>query len=65
MTSLHRSTFVWGAGFVLVGIALALEAAAVWALRVSDLRIVVPALLVLGGVILVVRGARTPLDGEP
>lgn len=55
---MHIGSFVTGLVFLAVGVAFALEAAGVWEIRISDLRLIGPLALVLIGVS-IIAGAVT------
>jgi len=59
------SGFLTGLAFAAIGVAFVLEAEGVWTFRLTELSVVVPVLLILGGLaILVLAIRRTPrLDG--
>jgi hypothetical protein len=51
---LHNGTLIAGVVYLLLGIALALEAMEVWAVRIGDLRFVAPLALVILGLAVVI-----------
>jgi hypothetical protein len=51
---LHKGTLVAGIVFLLVGVALILEALDVWTVQISDLRYIGPIALVVVGVAVVI-----------
>ncbi len=60
------SGFLTGLAFAAIGAAFVLEAEGVWTFRLTELSVVLPALLILGGLaILVMAIVRTPRLDQP